>query len=192
MGIVAPITATGAAIPVAVGLASGERPSWPQAAGLALAVAGVVLASLEPRGEDGGVPVAAGVGLAVFAAVAIGLFLTALDAASEGSILWALLLQRIVLVALVLAVALARRAQLSLDRRDLRAVLAIGVLDMCSNVAFAIATTKGLLSLVAVLGALYPVTTVLLARFVLGERIRAAQRVGVVCAFGGIVLITAG
>ena len=57
---------------------------------------------------------------------------------------------------------------------------------------FAVATTKSLLSLAAVLGQLYPVVTVLLARCFLGERISRGQGVGVVCAFAGVALITAG
>jgi drug/metabolite transporter (DMT)-like permease len=193
MGIVAPITATGAAIPVAVGVARGERPGWVQAAGLVLACIGVVLASLEPGARSGvRAPIAAGVGLALAAAVAIGLFFTALDAASDGSVLWALLLQHAVLVPLVLAGAIVRRDRLTLAPRDLRTVLAIGALHICANALFAYASTRGLISLVAVLGSLYPVTTVVLARVVLGERHAAIQRAGVVAALAGVVLITAG
>jgi drug/metabolite transporter (DMT)-like permease len=59
-------------------------------------------------------------------------------------------------------------------------------------VLFAVATTKSLLSLVAVLGQLYPVVTVLLARILLGERLTRGQAVGVVGAFAGVALITAG
>ena len=193
MGIVAPITATGVAIPVAVSFARGERPTTPQVAGLALAFVGVLLASLEPSSLIARrASVAAGVGYALIGAVGVGLFLTFIDAASDGSILWALFSQRLVLVALVLGVALGRRAELRLSRPDLRVVLVIGALDMGANALFAYASTRGLLSLVAVLSSLYPVVTVLLARAVLGERIAGLQRFGVVVALAGIICITAG
>jgi drug/metabolite transporter (DMT)-like permease len=194
MGIVAPITATGVAIPVVVGVLRGERPGAVQVAGLVLALAGVVLASFEVSGERSGRrgAVAAGVGYALVGAVGVGLFFTALDAASEGGVLWALLMQRAVLVALVAAVAGARRTSLRIPRRDLLAVLAVGVLDIGANAAFAYASTRGLLSLVAVLGSLYPVVTILLARVILGEQIDGLQRVGVVVALTGIICITAG
>ena len=84
--VVAPITATGAAIPVIVGIARGEDPSWLQGIGLPIALLGVVLASLVPRGTgSGGGRVAAGVGLAT-GALGLGGFFVAFDEASEGSI----------------------------------------------------------------------------------------------------------
>ena len=66
------------------------------------------------------------------------------------------------------------------------------MLDLTANALYAWGTTEGLLSVVAVLGSLYPVTTVLLARGVLGERIRRVQEVGVITALAGVVLIAAG
>ena len=66
----------------------------------------------------------------------------------------------------------------------------IGLLDTGANTAFAIATTSGLLSLVAVLGGLFPVVTVALAYFILHERLRPIQRAGVLLALAGIPLIS--
>jgi drug/metabolite transporter (DMT)-like permease len=71
-------------------------------------------------------------------------------------------------------------------------MVAIGVLDMSANALFALASTRGLVSVVSVLASLYPVTTVLLARLLLGERIARMQQLGVVAALVGVVLITAG
>jgi drug/metabolite transporter (DMT)-like permease len=68
----------------------------------------------------------------------------------------------------------------------------VGLLDVGANGLYAWATTKGLLSVVAVLGALYPVSTVLLARVVLEERVRRVQEVGIVAALAGVALIAAG
>jgi drug/metabolite transporter (DMT)-like permease len=72
------------------------------------------------------------------------------------------------------------------------ALLAIGILDVLANSLFAVATNHGLLALVAVAGSLYSAVTVLLARFVLGERLGAAQRAGVALAIAGVALIAAG
>ena len=192
MSIVAPITATGAVIPIVVGVATGERPSGVQGAGLALALGGVMLAARQQGGESLRGRVAAGVGLALLAALGIGSFLVALDAASEGGVAWALLVQRSVCLGLVLAVAVLLRTDFRFSRADLTPMVAIGALDMAANALFAVASTRGLVSVVSVVASLYPVTTVLLARLLLRERIAAAQQVGVVAALSGVVLITAG
>jgi drug/metabolite transporter (DMT)-like permease len=192
MSIVAPITATGAVIPVVVGVGTGERPTEIQGAGLALALGGVVLAARQQGGEDLHGRVAAGVGLALLAALGIGSFLVALDAASEGGVAWALLVQRTVCLGLVLAAAVLVRPAVSFSRVDVAPLVAIGALDMAANALFAVASTRGLVSVVSVVASLYPVTTVMLARLLLGERIAGAQQVGVAGALSGVVLITAG
>jgi drug/metabolite transporter (DMT)-like permease len=191
MSIVAPITATGAVIPVAVGVSTGERPSALQAAGFVVALAGVVLAARQP-GRETRSQLAAGVGLALLAAVGIGAFLVALDAASEGGVAWALLVQRSVCLGLVLAAGALVRPVLGLGRADVVPMIAIGVLDMTANAFFALASTRGLVSVVSVLASLYPVATVVLARLLLRERITRAQQAGVVGALAGVVLITSG
>jgi drug/metabolite transporter (DMT)-like permease len=191
MSVVAPISATAAVIPVMAGLITGERPSAVQGAGIALALTGVVLASRERR-AGGGRGIAEGVGLALVAAVAFGLLLVALGAASDGDALWATLSMRGTSFTLLAITALVVRPSLSLGRTDLAALALIGVLDAAGNALFALATTESLLSVAAVLAQLYPVVTVLLARVVLGERISRPQQVGVVSAFAGIALITAG
>ena len=88
--------------------------------------------------------------------------------------------------------ALLLRPSFALGERDLPVLLLIGVLDTLGNALFAVATTKTLLSLVAVLGQLYPVVTVLLARVLLGERLSGSQGAGVVSTLAGVALITAG
>ena len=192
MSIVAPITATGAVIPVVVGVATGERPTALQAAGLAFALGGVALAARQPSSEEVRARIAAGVWLAVVAAVGIGSFFVALDAASEGGVAWALLVQRSVCVGLVLAAVAAVRPPFSFARVDLVPMAAIGALDMAANAFFALASTRGLVSVVSVVASLYPVTTVVLARLLLGERIARAQQLGVATALAGVVLITGG
>ncbi|HSE80269.1 MAG TPA: DMT family transporter [Gaiellaceae bacterium] len=192
MSIVAPISGTAAVVPVVAGLVTGERPSAAQAAGIALAVVGVVLASRTRAAGGGHAGRAEGVGLALVAALAFGLLLVALGEASEGDPYWGTLAMRGASFALLVLTALVLRPSFALRERDLPVLLLIGVLDTAGNALFAVATTKSLLALAAVLAQLYPVVTVLLARVILGERISRGQGIGVVSAFAGVALITAG
>ena len=191
MSIVAPISATAAAVPVVFDLVTGDRPSGVQAAGIALAVAGVVLASRAGAAE-GRRASTEGVGLALVAAVSFGLLLVLLGEASEGDPYWGTLAMRGTSFSLLVLAALVLRPSFALAERDLPVLLLIGVLDTAGNTLFAVATTESLLSVAAVLGQLYPVVTVLLARLVLGERMSRGQGAGVVSAFTGVALITAG
>jgi drug/metabolite transporter (DMT)-like permease len=192
MSIVAPISGTAAVVPVVAGIVTGERPSAAQAAGIGLAVVGVVLASRARAGDGGHAARAEGAGLALVAALAFGLLLVALGEASEGDPYWGTFAMRGTSFSLLVLTALVLRPSFALRERDLPVLLLIGVLDTAGNVLFAVATTKSLLALAAVLAQLYPVVTVLLARILLGERISRAQGVGVVSAFSGVALITAG
>jgi drug/metabolite transporter (DMT)-like permease len=195
MSVVAPVSATGAAVPLIVGLARGERPSALQAAGVVVALVGVVLASREPVEEAlGRSRVAAGVGLAGLAALGFGFFFVAVDAASEGgaSVLWVTLVLRAASSGIVIATALALRPRLPREPATIGVLLLVGALDMSANVAVAAASTRGLVGIVSVLASLYPVVVVLLAHLVLRERIAQAQQVGVVLALAGVALISAG
>jgi drug/metabolite transporter (DMT)-like permease len=192
MAVVAPISALGAGIPVVFGLAQGERPSALQATGIALAIVGVVLASREKHPEGDGTRRAAGVGLALVAAVGFGSFFVALDEASKDDVLWALLVNRIAGVSLMAAACAVLRPTLTPSARDTGALLAIGVFDMGANGLFALATNEGLVSVVAVLASLYPVVVIGLAHAVLRERIQPWQWAGVCFALAGVALIAAG
>jgi drug/metabolite transporter (DMT)-like permease len=196
MAVVAPISATAAGIPVVFGLLTGERPSALQVAGIALAIAGVVLASREPppegRGAGPRARVAAGAGLALVAALGFGSFFVAMDEASRGDALWAILVNRLTGVGLLAALALAVRPRLALAPADAVALAAVGLFDMGANTLYALATTEGLVSVVAVLSSLYPVVVIALAHFVLGERVRPSQQVGVALALAGVAFIAAG
>lgn len=193
MGVVAPISATSAVIPVVVGIATGDRPAGIQIAGLGLALGGVVLASREEV-EDGGSGgrMARGAGLAIVSAIGFGLFFLAMDRASDGDVGWAIFINRITGFSLLLAIAVALHTPVRAGRADAAALAAVGGLDIAANALFAVAATKGLISLVAVLGSLYPVTTIALARVILGERAHALAQVGVVAVLCGVVLIVAG
>ena len=178
--------------PVVAGIVTGERPSAAQAAGIGLAVVGVVLASRARAGDGGHAAKAEGGGLALVAALAFGLLLVALGEASEGDPYWGTFAMRGTSFSLLVLIALVLRPSFALRERDLPVLFLVGVLDTAGNVLFAVATTKSLLALAAVLAQLYPVVTVLLARILLGERISRGQGAGVVSAFSGVALITAG
>ena len=194
MSIVAPISASGAAVPVLVGLAGGERPGGLQVAGIVLAMAGIVLAAREP-GEKDGEPraVHASVLLALAAAAGFGSFFVCLDQATEtAGVAWTLVLIRTTQVAALGAVAIALRPAMPEDIRSAAPLLLVGVLDVTANAGLAFATTEGLLSVVSVLGSLYPAVTVVLARFVLHERVSRLQEAGMVAILAGVVAISAG
>ena len=193
MSVVAPISATAAVVPVLVGLAEGERPSGLQIAGMAAALAGVILASREPVEE--GCPPAnrAAIGLALVAASGFGTFFVGLDRASEGAdVSWVIVVSRGCSLALLVIAAVAVRPTLPRDAPSLAVLGMIGVLDLGANGLYALATQEGLLSVVSVLGSLYPAVTVVLARIVLAERVARIQEVGVVLALAGVVAISAG
>jgi drug/metabolite transporter (DMT)-like permease len=95
-------------------------------------------------------------------------------------------------VATLLIIAGFARPSMRIERSLLPALLTIGCFDVLANSLFAVATNHGLLSLVSVAGSLYSAVTVLLARFVLGERLARPQRVGVLIALAGVALIAAG
>ena len=193
MGVVAPLSSTAAVIPLVVGVATGDRPSALQGIGVALAVSGVILASREASEEaKGSRTVSKGAGFALLSAVGFGCFFLAIDRASDDDVLWAVCVNRSVSVLLLGLALILIRPQLGLRAADMRMLAIVGVLDIAANAAFAVASTKGLVSVVSVLASLYPITTVVLARVVLKERLRAVQRAGAFTALAGVALISAG
>lgn len=191
MSIVAPIFATGAIVPVMVGLSRGDPLGAITAVGIGVALVGVMLAS---RHDDGGHRSDRGrmaVVLALAAAVAFGLFLVLFERATVHGIAWPILLARLPAIPLVGAALLVLRPRAP-TRRELTGPLVVGQLDCIAAALFAAAVTRGELAVVAVLGSLYPVATVLLARGVLGERLGRMQGVGVLTALAGVALVSAG
>ena len=196
VSIVAPISSTGAAVPILFGLLRGERPTLLQTLGIALALVGIVLASWAADNDTdkdrigrGRPRLAAGVGLACLAALGFGVFFVLLHEASAVDVLWAGVLQRLTGVCVLTGVALVVRPVLAVGWRRLPGLGAVGVLDTGANVLYAYASTIGLVSLAAVLASLFPVITVILARVVLRERFSATQGAGVACALTGVALI---
>lgn len=192
--IAAPISATGAAIPVAVGLLRGEPTTAGQEAGIALAIAGVVLAAWttrEPHPETNARQ-STGAAYAILAAAGFGCFFVLLHDASTYSVIWAIFVQRLTSVSILLLAAALLRPALKVGWRATPRLVAIGALDQGANLLYGFASTVGLVSLAAVLASLFPVVTVILARAVLHERISRAQQTGVACALAGVALIAGG
>lgn len=193
MSIVAPIAATGVCVPVAVGIAGGEHPATLQLAGILAAVVGVVLVSREPGSAPERRELArASITLALVAAVGFGSFAVGLRDSARYDVLWALVAARVPgVLALAVAFAIARPARPGAARLYLPLAV-MGGLDLFANGLYALATRHGLLSIIAVAASLYPLATVILARVVLGERVRRSQEIGIAAAVAGIAMIAAG
>lgn len=189
--VVATIGALGVLVPVAAGLLQGDRPGAFQAIGALAAIAGVVLVAREPDPEWRAASKVA-IGLAALAALGFGTFFLGLDLSSGPRPAWTIVAARTGGVATLLVAAAYARPSMRVERALLPSLLAIGFFDVLANSLFAVATNHGLLSLVAVAGSLYSAVTVLLARFVLGERLAPQQSAGVVVALAGVALIAAG
>jgi len=189
ISVVAPVAGTAAVIPVVYGLATGDRTSTLQQLGFVAAIAGVVLSSWE---RSSGRRIAAGTGFAIVAMLGFGFYFIFLHEASSGDFLWAALIFRVTSTSIVWATLLALRVSPRADRRHLPALVVIGLLDSGGNALFAAASAHGAVSVVSVLGSLYPVVTVMLARAWLRERVHRSQEAGVALALAGIVLVSAG
>ena len=191
MSIVAPVTAIFAVlVPFAVGIVQGERPTALAVSGVAVAVVAIVLVSQTPADVEQHAAQLRSIVFAVLSGIAIGLFLVALDGASDEAGLWTLVIARIASLVLLLPVALIRGIWPA--RGSVGPIIAAGVLDMSANIFYLLAVARGMLSIVATLVSLYPAATVILARIVYGERFRLRQQWGVVCAIAAVALIVAG
>jgi drug/metabolite transporter (DMT)-like permease len=191
VSVVAPVAALGVVVPVAVGLAEGEAPATIQLAGLVPAITGVVILSYEEDSQHQ--PVARrAIVLAIIAGLGFGVFFTGLDAAAADRPGWAILAVRVGGVTAVAIALLVVRPRLAGVGAAVPVLVAIGAFDVLANALFAIASTKGVLPVVAVGGSMYPAFTVALAHGVLGERLAAVQWAGVVLALLGVAMIAAG
>jgi drug/metabolite transporter (DMT)-like permease len=216
MSVVAPISACGAIVPVTATLLTGTQPGTLAALGVVTAIAGVVLVSRPTSrsraGAAGRSPGASGragrvVAMALGSALGFGLFYVFVDAGtaaaesaaaaartsgSHGSPLWVIAGARMSSLAILSTIGLVgRRSALRWPGRRIGAVALVGIGDTGANLLFAFAATTGNLAVVGVLGSLYPVATVLLARWLLGERLSGGQNAGVALALTGVGLLAA-
>jgi drug/metabolite transporter (DMT)-like permease len=196
MSVVAPVSGLVATVlPVAVALAEGERPGAGVYAGALLCLVAIVLASSAgdtgPARRPGRLGRAVAYGTA--SGVSFGLFFLLIRNAGQSGELWPVAAGRIGELAVVLAVAAVLRPGL-LRGAGVGIPLAAagaGVIDVLANICYVAATRTGAFGLAVVLASLYPGVTVLLARVVLGERLRWLQRVGLGLAAIGILLVAA-
>ena len=192
MSVLSPVTAlVSAALPVSVGLIGGESLGGVALVGMLLALVAVVLVS---GGTDasGVRPGRAALILAFGAGAAIALQLVCLDQAPGDSGVAPLLVGRAVSSSVVLGAAIVLRARLGDTRPSLSMSFAAGALDSLANLAFLLAVRDGDLAVVAVITALYPAGTVLLARAILAERIGPTQFAGLGLAAVAVSLLAVG
>jgi drug/metabolite transporter (DMT)-like permease len=191
MNIISPVTAVmSAVVPVIGGLIIGERPAASAWSGIVLGFIAVVLISRQPddhpHGPVGWRPLA----MAVLAGVGFGSYFICLARSDTDSGLWPVVLSRLVSSVLVVPLALSAHQFVRMPRDVMRLAVLAGVLDATANVAFLLATRHGLLSLSAVITALYPAGTVLLAVLILKEHTGRIQRAGLALAAAAVVLLT--
>jgi drug/metabolite transporter (DMT)-like permease len=192
MSVVAPTTAVAAVvIPVTASIALGEQPGWLAVVGILLGIASIALVSRQTS-MPGEPARSSGVGPALASGVAIGLFLLALAQTRPASGLWPLLMARAASVTLFATIAIVGRHSLRMPVRFAALAVGGGAVDMLANTLYMLAAQLGPLSPVVTLSSLYPASTVLLARAVLGERLNAWQTAGVASALVAVVLIVRG
>lgn len=208
MSVVAPTSAlTATVLPVGVALAEGERANPAVYIGAVICLAAIVLVSSSgmPSAEAEGSSSLTGrlarrgfhvraIGYGMGAGITFGLFFVFLRNAGQSGALWPIVASRLAgLVIIVVAVIVTRSKPVIAGggTRLLLATYGSGVLDASANVSYVIATRAGLFGLAVVLTSLYPGVTVLLARFVLRERLHRAQLAGLALAALGVILVTA-
>ncbi len=198
MGVVAPITAVCAvAIPVLFSVVSGDRPAPLVVVGIALALVAIVLVSQQPSGAASG-PARArglspGVPHALASGVAIGVFFVVLSRARPEAGLWPLVGARAAALPICVAAGWVSGASLrGVARRTLVTASSAGILDMSANALYLLASQMGSLPIAVTLSSLYPASTVVLARVVLGERLHRVQVIGMACALVAVACIVLG
>ena len=188
MGVVAPLSAlTSAGLPLLVGVTAGESTSPVTVCGVAVALLAIALATAgtrRDRAATGGLLLGTGSG------VGFGLFFVALNATPPDSGLWPLLAAKVASVVVFGSLLLARRGSSEATWTRFGLILLSGTADMVANVLFLLATRQGALSVSAVLVSLYPVVVVVLARFVLRERLTWLQATSVALALTASALLS--
>jgi drug/metabolite transporter (DMT)-like permease len=189
MGVVAPVTGVIAAtMPVVFGMIVAGLPSAPVLTGIGLALVAVVLVSRVP-GIDGA---RSGIEFGLAGGVGIGLFNILMGQLPHGQVFGPLFVVKLTATFVIVGLAIGGRRSMRLPRPVLPLALAVGLFDMTGNAMFILATQAGRLDVAATLSSLYPVTTILLAIALLGERVTRSHAAGILAAAAGIVLIGAG
>lgn len=192
MSVVAPTTALcSASVPLAVGLLLGERPHLVALVGVLLALPAIVLVAREHHDHPVHVRRFTIVS-AVTAGFGFGGFFVLLSRADSASGMWPLVGARIGSLSMLAVVLLVSRRPWRIATGTWRTVVSAGVGDVTANGLYLLAVGRGLLSVVAVVGSMYPASTVLLARFVLHERLQRVQIAGLALAGASLALVAIG
>jgi drug/metabolite transporter (DMT)-like permease len=193
MGVISPVTAVLAAlIPLVYGVAIEHNKLGPvQYGGILFAIAAIALISLSTEKTGEREIATAGVREAILAGIGFGAFFILLSYTHKAAGVENLVAARITSLVLMTLLALVLRKNLVPKRApDFWLIVFSGFLDMSANIVYVFSTFYGYLAIVAVLGSLYPASTVFLARVILGERLSRVQQIGVACALAGVLLIS--
>ena len=189
MSIVSPITAVvSAAVPVAVGLARGERPSVMALVGIALGLAALTLFGGGDPGHGSGNWVRA-LAPAVLSGLGFGAFFSLIATSSEHAGLVPLVAARFAAVGLLLVFAIRQPNPMRLRREVRGQVVLAGTGDIAANALFLVASRHGDLAIVGVIAALYPASTLVLARYLLHERLTRLHQIAIGLATIAVILI---
>ena len=189
MGVVSPIAALGAVVPVVFGFARGDDPSPLAIVGIAVGLLGAFLASgPELRTSGSGVPIV----LAALAGLCFGTCFVFIALGAESSAIMTMFGMRATSVLGFVLAAVALRSLGGLNTSNAPGLIVIGLADAGANLLYALASQRGYISVTSVVGSLYPVTTVLLAYVVLHERLQRIQVAGVIAALVGVALVSFG
>lgn len=200
MGLIAALAGVlTAVVPVAISWSLEGRPGRPQALGFLCAAVAIFLIGYEPKGR----PQARGLGLAIFAGLGFGLFLVASKFASQGAVLWPLALSRLVSASLAVAILFGaprrgskkppersgKKDQIQATRGFLILAGSAGLLESVGNLSYMLSTLSGRLDVAAVISSLYPAATILLALWLLREKLSISKAIGIALALFAVVLI---
>lgn len=189
MGVVAPISAMSVLIPVTIAFINGEQPTSLQILGMSIALLGAVCASgPEIKGGLAVRPII----LAVIAACGFGGAVTFIAKGSATSAIMTMTTMRLTTFIVALFLFVRFRSVGGLSKKDLPILILIGGADFAGNLLLGVATTKGLVSVAVVLGALYPIITALLAYKFLNEILHKIQYLGIAFAITGVAFISLG
>jgi drug/metabolite transporter (DMT)-like permease len=188
MGVVSPISSLSVLIPMSFALVGGESLSTWKAIGCALAILGGFLTS--------GPEFSQGVSLkplllATGAAFGFGTALTFMAIGAEEAPILTMVCMRIATAFVTIAIAIKKRGFGGLGKENLPSLIFVGVADFAANAALGLAVHLGPVAISMVLGAMYPVFTVVLAFIILKERLHKAQYIGGIAAVAGVALISA-
>lgn len=193
MSAIAPIAGvSAAAMPVVVGASLGEHLTGPALTGIGLAVVAIGLVSRRQQREqrpDSQAGLRKGLTVAAAAGIALGLFFVSLaEARAQGSP-WLLLVARVTSSAMFAGIVVSRRSLTKLRSAMEAPAAGAGLFDMIGGILYVLAVRASHMAVTGVLASLYPVSTIILARTTLRERISAIQGVGITCAVAAILLV---